>query len=381
MPSRGLTLFTVLLVAMASILAWESTRKLDQPVSVITMIGNRQVIRSYYSNLNAFLNTGEIEPLSSMFGSFGDGLVLPGCEQFERETRWRATHATYPDLTVWIRDEGVMGEESIVEVDLDSTYTLMPSWLPVAGYEAPDRAVEWFRTSEGAIVDYRSTMQSPLVLELTDDDMLIPLTRHSRLVIVRLEFAPDQRTYQRLPGPGLLLLTGGELELVPDPSHRLNLVRGDSGESAGAQQTLTVGDSVTGVGGVLVVRNSGTAPVSALYVSLQLAEESGGAVREAGTGGVQESVLSEGHALERALSGEAGTETHPSGVDVSILGAGEERVEAGSGALRVALVLTDQPPGEWPSVAVARVRGPLDADGRCPDERSLYIFATFVAEG
>lgn len=257
---------------------------------------------------------------------------------------------------------------TVAEIDLETTYTAIPSWLPLTESVMPGHATEWLSIVDGVIVAYRSTLQETLTLELTGHGLDTHASRDTSLVIARPVFEPNQRTYQRLKGLGLLLVVDGELEIVPDPALNLTILRSSAIETDAPVERLNAGDSVTSPAG-LVVRNSGMETVTALYVSM----------RPDGTRANmnKEPTMHEGLGLDQTTIGNIGILSPHSDVQVTLLDRATIAATSGRGHLRVALVLTREQPLDVESGAVAQIQGPQAAAGGCPEERSLYLAAAY----
>ncbi|MGE3798274.1 MAG: hypothetical protein AB7G88_10550 [Thermomicrobiales bacterium] len=312
-------------------------QRVNGPEPVPAATQSRQIIRSYYSQFNAFLRGGDIESLSSFIAQGPPNELTAGvsrCGRVGLETGWRALRETYPGLDVRVESEGSLRDYSLVEVFFQTSRIILPSWIHFENFETPSNEVELFRMEENLVIDYRTTVDSTMALSLSSSQNMI-LTHNGRLTISALEFSSESSGYFRIPGPAMLFVMEGNLTVSDDPTLHWTLVRPDQTEPVDSSRKIAPGDSVVAPVGDIVVRKSGEGMASAMLVSIEEPD-----IR-AGSPGVveqEEMTLSTATVFENAARANIGQSSVMSGLHVTPLARSTKSVVAGLGTFDAALL-------------------------------------------
>jgi hypothetical protein len=225
------------------------------------------VVRSYVSDLNAFLQGGEPDRLMKNYdanASVRTGDARETIDTDTLQTNLLAIRSSYPTLTLSLGDVHKEGDAIIAEFVLNMPGLQTPEWIGMTPGEASTRLIETFRTEGGLIVEHRSSLLGlPAVHLLDSPPAEMRLMRRSTLTIARMTFPARETTFVPVPGPAMVIVREGSLEVAGGAADFY------APSTAQPLQALTIGTPVqAGRGAILVstvagiaVRNAG--PLSA----------------------------------------------------------------------------------------------------------------------
>jgi hypothetical protein len=177
-----------------------------------------EAVRAYYAALNQFLETGDLDEMESFAdasglaflpedGAFGDGSEL--------STYLLALRSSTSKLRFSVDDIETSGEIAIARVNRFDADGASSSGDARTGAPGGTASSEFFRVRGGRIIEYWSTAPPSSVFhDVTRSESTIRVDRPGQLAIADLTFWPGRSDYVAVPGPGIFIVTGGELDLV-----------------------------------------------------------------------------------------------------------------------------------------------------------------------
>jgi len=166
-----------------------------------------QAVREYYASLNQFMESGDLNdaglqgapvasPAIPEFGAFGDDSQV--------STYLLALRASQPDLRFSI--ESIDASDEFAAVVVTRTDAMDSSRSVVTE--------EFFRLENGTIAGYwPTTPDVPHSHSLLAPETTLRLDRHGQLAIVDMAFEPGRAGFVGIPGPGIMVITAGSLDL------------------------------------------------------------------------------------------------------------------------------------------------------------------------
>ncbi len=285
-----------------------------------------QAVRGYYAAVNQFLVTGDLDEMASVAGAstlarlpeegaFGEGSALA--------TYLLALRSTNPELRFVVDDIESTGDMAIAKV--------FRVGFATAGGESSDAAgvpsSEFFRVRDGRIIEHwEAPAPNTSVHDVIAGDSMLRVDRPGQLVIAELSFWPNANRFVAVPGPGIVMVTGGALELAGNGLTEVIDVESGSRQTvtSGASLVVTAGQAIFIPRRHAVMRNAFPDSASAriaVVASDEQEVDSGGADRvyeSDGTSGFAHALLG----TTETVRGEQGVVIHP-------LIASRDRIEPG----------------------------------------------------
>lgn len=246
-----------LLLVLASLIAlYQVTQMPHARSNGANSIDSIQTIRSFYAELDEFMETGDASALSKTLApdvlAFVPEQGIMG-EDSSLLTYLLALRATYPRLRFSIEDIDASGNIAIASV----RRTGIPD-TPVSAWPgASGTSKEFFRVHDGRIVEHWTTTPGSVVqYPLTAPPMRIEVVQPGHLAVAKLTLSPPHSDLHVIEGPALVLVERGHLTLEGDGSSQILTIatgetyvpRTNEHGSAGPGQAITILDHRAFVG-------------------------------------------------------------------------------------------------------------------------------------
>ncbi len=305
----------VLLLVTTSIALLRLSETLGSDARLSSPQQTIQAVRRYYASVNQFLVTGDLDEMASVAGA-SELDVLPEVGAFgegsELATYLLALRSSNPGLRFVVDDIESSGEIAIARVSRAGAQTADTESSDAAGVSSS----EYFRVREGRIIEHwRAASPLTSVHDVIAEDSMVRIDRPGQLVMADLSFWPNENRYVAIPGPGIVIVTGGALELVGNGlTEVVDLESGRRQTTAsGSSLVVTTGQAIFIPRRQAVLRNVFPENASARIVVVASDEQEitaggGDRVHEAdGTSGFSHALLG----TSETVIGAAGVVIHP----------------------------------------------------------------------
>ena len=232
----------------------------------------RATVRSYYAAMEAYLQTGDLQPVRHVLAPefIDSGDPVGGKTAFEDYLQ--SMRETYPHLTVDVLNMHSSNSSVIAEIRITPGPTSVPDALAMlSGSDLQRTVLERFRVDGNKVVDYWSSWQGMAFWSgfVTETPQLLR-NPHQQVAVAQIEIDPGAHRHVAIPGPAVVIVESGSISTRSDP--RSSLFQ----ESIGyAGPGGSAGDLVADKGDILMTRawdtmvwSSGVDPVVLLAITV-----------------------------------------------------------------------------------------------------------------
>jgi hypothetical protein len=239
-----------------------------------------QLVRAYYSGINAYLRTGSAAALEPTHQPLSESTPLSAArsqEELESLIELAALRQSYPGLHFRIDTLNATDDAVIAGVSTHAGQDALPGWLMSQSNDHETLAPVLFQTRDGdALIPPGDGIFAPAFLNLVAPNTSFPLSIPSRLTIAELVIAGSAAgtRFVPLPGPGVFIVQSGSVSVTGNSLAELVELRTGhrSVVSVGTERVANQGDAIVvplGRAVVGVAANSAVTIIATVAVPIQ----------------------------------------------------------------------------------------------------------------